>query len=402
MKKKAKNIFTLVLALVLSFTMLMPTYASSNTQAEIQASALKQLRLFKGVSANNFDLDRAPTRTEAMIMLISILGQQSKAANGSWTHPFTDVASWADKYIGYAYENGLTKGMSATEYGSGNADSDMYLTFMLRTLGYSDSAGDFSWDAPDTLASSCGILPSGLNSQNFMRADAVLVSWAALKAKMKDGSQTLSEKLMDMGAFNSEEYKAATLFADENGGVVVSDFAGFETAVNNENVKVIQIASDIDIPGELFVDRENGPETLIYVKEGVTLTIGGEFTTVGCFVTNDGTISISGTFDRGISNFTNNGTVTVKNGGTFASGMSDTYNYGTISTDNGGNLSIDRGTQFHNYGNIKNNGYTYIDNGGSLFNGTGKIANDGTMDIVSYFSGDTAGITGSGTVNDKR
>ena len=47
-------------------------------------------------------------------MLIRVLGKEPAALKSDWTHPFTDVASWADKYVGYAYENVLTKGVSAT------------------------------------------------------------------------------------------------------------------------------------------------------------------------------------------------------------------------------------------------------------------------------------------------
>lgn len=218
MKKKMKSFFALILIFALSFTLLIPVYAADTAPAETQASALKQLRLFKGVSASDFDLDRAPTRTEALVMLIRILGQESEALNGTWSHPFTDVASWADKYVGYAYEKGLTKGVSATELGTGNASSDMYLTFMLRALGYDDSAGDFTWDAPDTLAASIGILPDGVDTANFLRADVALISWAALEAKLKDGSQTLSQKLMDMKVFDPEEYASAKLFVEKDGG----------------------------------------------------------------------------------------------------------------------------------------------------------------------------------------
>ncbi len=401
MKKTAKRILSLALMLTLSLAMLLPACAAEANAADIQASALKQLRLFKGVDGN-FELNRALTRTEALIMLIRTLGKESEAVNGSFKHPFTDVMSWADKYIGYAYEKGLTKGVSATKLGSGNADSDMYLTFMLRALGYSDAAGDFAWDAPDALAASVGILPSGVDTADFLRADAVLVSWAALEARVKDGSQTLSQKLMDMKVLYSEEYESAKLFVQKDGGTAVSTFAELQTALNNKDVTAIQIGSDMDIPGEFLIDRENGPETLIYIKEGVTVTVSGELIALGCFFTNDGAMAITGTFDRGLNSLTNNGTITVKSGGTFCSGMTDTYNYGAVTVDNGGKLLVERGTQFYNYGNIGNDGYISVDNGGCLFNDAGKIANSGTIDLASYFEGDLSVITGTGTINDKR
>lgn len=404
MEKTVKRILSFTLILALSFmAMLVPAYAADTADAtETKAAALKQLRLFKGMSATDFDLDRAPTRTEAMVMLIRALGQEKEALSGSWSHPFTDVASWADKYIGYAYEKGLTKGMSSTQFGAGNADADMYLTFMLRALGYSDSAGDFAWDAPDTLAASVGILPAGVDTANFLRGDTALVSWAALEAGLKGGSQTLSQKLMDMKVFTSAEYDAAKLFAEKDGGVAVSTSAELQTAVDNKDVAVIQIASDMDISGELLFDCEAGPAVLIYIKEGVTLTVSGELIALGCSFTNDGSMAITGTFDRGLGSLANNGTITVKSGGVFESGMTDTCNYGAVAVESGGKLMIERGTQFYNYGNIANNGYVSVDNGGSLTNDTGKIVNNGAIDLASYFSGNLADITGTGTINDTR
>lgn len=402
MKKTVKGILSLMLAFALVFAVPIPAYAAGSGEAETKAEALRQLGLFKGVSDTDFALDRAPTRTEALVMLIRAMGRESEALGGSWPHPFTDVPSWAEQYVGYGYKNGLTKGVSATQFGTGNAGSAMYLTFMLRALGYDDSKGDFAWDAPDTLARAAGILPDGVDTSDFLRADVALVSWAALEAALKGGSRTLSQKLMEMGTFTSAEYTSARLFADEDGGTVVTTLGELQAAVADGNVTVIQIGSDMDISGELFVDREDGPETLMYIKAGVTLTVSGKFTVVGCFVTNSGGIVVNGTFDRGLGGLRNNGSVTVKSGGTLTSGMSDTYNRGTITVEHGGSLPIERGTQFHNCGSILNRGYIVADNGGSLFNSTGKIENNGIIDLNSYFEGNVEDIVGTGTVNDSR
>lgn len=165
------------------------------------AERLKALGLFQGVGTNpdgstNFDLARAPSRTEALVMLIRLLGKGEEALSGSWTHPFTDVPKWADKYVGYAYENKLTNGISASKFGTDNASCQMYLTFVLRSLGYSDAGGkDFSWNSPEALALSVGIMPEGIHTENFLRADVVMISEAALAAKLKDTSVTLSDKL---------------------------------------------------------------------------------------------------------------------------------------------------------------------------------------------------------------
>ncbi len=170
------------------------------------AEKLKALGLFQGVGTNpdgstNFDLARKPSRTEALVMLIRLLGKDNEVISGSWTHPFTDVPKWADNYVGYAYENKLTNGISATEFGTGTASYKTYLTFVLRALGYSDKGGvDFTWDMPDDLALSIGIMAAGMHHENFLRADVVLVSEAALSARLKDGSDLLLDKLIEDGA----------------------------------------------------------------------------------------------------------------------------------------------------------------------------------------------------------
>lgn len=189
--------------------------------AESLAYELKALNLFQGVGTNangstNFDLNRAPTRIEALVMLIRVLGKENEAEMGQWEHPFLDIPDWADCYIGYAYQKGLTNGVSDTLFGADDtAASYVYLTFMLRALGYSDkNSTDFSWNTPFALAQAVGISPEAMNTDDFLRADAVIVSHAAMSAKVKGSSTTLLEQLVSMGAVDQEsanEFVAGTI-----------------------------------------------------------------------------------------------------------------------------------------------------------------------------------------------
>lgn len=168
---------------------------------------LKELGLFKGVSNTEFELDRAPSRVEAIIMLIRVLGKENEALNGDLEHSFIDVEDWANNYVGYAYNNGLSNGVSKTEFGSENASSAMYLTFVLRSLGYSDVDGnDFSWDSPYELARTIGILPDCVDTDNFMRKDVAVISYAALSVKLNGSEQTLAEKLISANVFTHEQF----------------------------------------------------------------------------------------------------------------------------------------------------------------------------------------------------
>lgn len=180
------------------------------------ANRLKLLNLFQGGGTfpdggTNFEVDRPATRVEALVMLVRLLGREAEALGGSWEHPFTDVPAWADQYVGYAYEKGLTKGSSDTTFGVGDASSQMYLTFVLRALGYSDAEGeDFIWDAPEALARQVGLLQDGGISMNdFLRADAALVSEAALSAHIKGGTRLLRDQLISEGVFTQEQYDNA-------------------------------------------------------------------------------------------------------------------------------------------------------------------------------------------------
>lgn len=204
-----KKITAIILSAILSLNLFASAATSTDkfSLEESMASDLKELNLFKGVSETDFDLDRAPTRIEALVMLIRVLGQENVALSGTWSHPFTDVPAWADKYVGYAYSNGLTKGVSSNKFGSGNASSAMYFTFVLRALGYSDTNGeDFTWDNPFDFANGAGLDIVNVDIDNFMRSDVVTVSYAALSATLKDSSTTLASKLINAGVFSSDKF----------------------------------------------------------------------------------------------------------------------------------------------------------------------------------------------------
>lgn len=205
-----KRFLSVVLAVIIcvSCVPLAATAKRDLTKEEILAGELRDLGLFKGVSETDFALGRAPSRVEAVVMLIRVLGKEKEVTADKWRHPFTDVPAWADNYIGYAYSKGLTNGTSASTFGSGDASAAMYMTFMLRALGYSDTNGeDFTWSDPFTLAQETGIYPDSVNIKKFWRADVVLISHAALSAYVKGANATLARKLISDGVFTSDDFE---------------------------------------------------------------------------------------------------------------------------------------------------------------------------------------------------
>ncbi len=186
------------------------TPGTQNPQAEELAGKLKALGLFLGNESGNFDLDRAPTRVEALVMLIRALGEEAQAKAAGKTHPFTDVPAWADGYVSWGYAKGYTKGVSATGFGAESAaNCQMYLTFLLRALGYTEgSEGDFTYGQPYLLAYDRGILPTCVDFVDFKRADVVEATVAALFALEKGDFQTLHERLEKAGVFTAEQLTA--------------------------------------------------------------------------------------------------------------------------------------------------------------------------------------------------
>lgn len=182
------------------------------------AAALKQLHLFRGTLTGygqGFDLEAAPTRLQALIMFIRVLGEEEQALAWMGTTPFTDVAagSEAEKYVGYAYERGYTNGYSATQFRpAGAVNASQYTEFVLRAMGYSSAANTNLADVFQR-AMDAGVLTAGetamLQRDRFLRAELVYISYYALSAPLPNSGRTLGEQLMDAGVFTSWEWEAA-------------------------------------------------------------------------------------------------------------------------------------------------------------------------------------------------
>jgi hypothetical protein len=200
-----KRILSLLLAVILVCS-LVPTAFAASSEATDAANALHNLGLFNGTGTNAdgtpiYDLDRAPTRHEAVTMLVRLLGKGEEALAGTWETPFTDVAEWAKPYVGYAYANGLTAGTSETTFGGeATVTASQYLTFVLRALGYSSNT-DFKWDAAWELSDKIGMTDGRyhMNYSNFSRGDVAIISNSALYAKLADSDKKLIDVFNENG-----------------------------------------------------------------------------------------------------------------------------------------------------------------------------------------------------------
>ena len=136
-----KRLLTLLAsALLLTAALCVSASAADYTST---AEELSAIGMFRGTVNGGFELDRAPRRSEAAIMLVRLYGAEEEAAaayeSGEISHPFRDVSKTASPYVAWLYTKGITKGVTATTFNSGAACSAKnYVVFLLRALGYQD------------------------------------------------------------------------------------------------------------------------------------------------------------------------------------------------------------------------------------------------------------------------
>lgn len=191
---------------------------STSTDYNAIAAALKTMHLFQGSFTGygeGYDLEVAPTRLQALIMFIRVLGEEDEALAYTGSTPFTDITAGtqSEKYVGYAYSKGYTNGYSATTFRpSQTVTASQYMEFILRALGYSSADNkDLSGTLANALAN--GVITEGelasLQGGTFLRADLAYVSYYALDAAVSGSRQTLGDVLMDKGVFTAREKEAA-------------------------------------------------------------------------------------------------------------------------------------------------------------------------------------------------
>ena len=175
------------------------------------AVSLQALGLFRGGNGG-FELNRAATRTEALVMFLRILGREPAALASTAANPFTDVPDWAARYAAYANAEGLVQGVGEGRYdGSRQVSAQDYVTLLLRALGFREGS-DFTWATALDDAVRLGLLSAGerqlLAQTAFTRAQMAWVSWRALMTPNASGKLLLCV-LRDAGVVTRAQIAAA-------------------------------------------------------------------------------------------------------------------------------------------------------------------------------------------------
>ena len=269
MKRKLRMVLAGVLAVA---SLAMTAGAASYDNC---ADRLSDLGLFQG-TGNGYQLDRAPTRAEAATMLVRLLGAEAEAEELAYSAPFTDLDDWQKPYVQYLYDNGLTTGATATTFEPENTCSaQMYTTFLLRALGYSDAAGgDFTYTGAVDFGKSIGLVDyANCNETNFLRDHVAAMSLTALNTAVKDDADTkLLEKLVEDGAVaasaaddmlaffdNYDAYVAATAAMNEETKMDLSADVSANVTVADQQVMSLSMPMDM----KMDMDLENMDQSRI-------------------------------------------------------------------------------------------------------------------------------------------
>lgn len=180
------------------------------------ARALRDLGLFQGAGTSfgeGFDLHCAPTRAEGLVMFIRILGEEAEALSCAYTHPFTDVPTWLDRYVAWACHRGYTNGVGGGLFGTSQTISAVeYEEFLLRALQYS-VAGVHDYTTSLSRAVSCGALSAGeyqlLQEEPFLRAHVAYLSYYSLDTIISGSQLTLAQHLENIGLFTEDQLASA-------------------------------------------------------------------------------------------------------------------------------------------------------------------------------------------------
>lgn len=191
-----KRILSLFCALVLLAGAL-PSAAALQGDAARAADALATLGLIETAASGDDNLNAPATRAQAVVLLVALAGERKEAEADTWISGFTDVPVWAHAEITYAAHRGWASGTALTEFRpDSTVTANAWFTFLLRMLGYSDKAGDFTVPDAALFAQQIG-LAARTYSGGLTRGQLYQSAMDAMTFSYKDGSATVIGRLVE-------------------------------------------------------------------------------------------------------------------------------------------------------------------------------------------------------------
>ena len=123
------------------------SYTDVTSKENVEAiEVLKAVGVMTGDENGNFNPNKQVTRAEMAVVMANLLDLKVEDFKGA-SLPFTDVPEWAVPYVAACYADGITAGISATQYGSNNSVTTAQAALMMmKALGYFQYSRDFGSD----------------------------------------------------------------------------------------------------------------------------------------------------------------------------------------------------------------------------------------------------------------
>ena len=305
-----KRLVTLLVTALLMTAALCVSASAADYQSA--AEDLSAIGMFRGTVSGGFELDRAPKRSEAAIMLVRLYGAEEEAAaayqSGEISHPFKDVGPIASPYVAWLYTKGITKGATATTFNSNAACTDKnYVVFLLRALGYEDGK-DFQYAESLTFAEKLGFYQADYFEGPFLRDDLAAITLQALATDKKGGETYLLKSLIDTGAVDATKAKNLTEKIENYRGLTRATDA--VDSVSQDTNSLTQARGTVQYAGDTMdVSFDSSTREKIVLRNG-KVQLSSETK-----ITQNGETTESGTWikDGWLYLYTKDGGVTAKN-----------------------------------------------------------------------------------------
>ena len=191
------RILSLLCALVLVLGMI-PSAMALECETTRTADTLATLGLVQG-NGTDYALDAPATRAHAAVLLVRLAGAEQAAKNDLWISGFRDVPAWAHTPITYAAHQGWITGVTTLDFKPDNTlTANAWCTMLLRMLGDSDKAGDFTVGEAAVFARRIGLVSQSYEG-TMTRGDVFQTMYDALFFTYKDANETVMDRLVKRG-----------------------------------------------------------------------------------------------------------------------------------------------------------------------------------------------------------
>ena len=273
------------------------SYADVDSADNVEAiEVMKAVSVMVGDENGNFNPDKNVTRAEMAVVMANLLDLQVEDFVGA-SIPFTDVPEWAHSFVAACYADGITGGISATQYGSNNSVTATQAALMLlKALGYFQYGSDFGTDwqvATIKQASNVGLFEGIDSARNaaMTRNEVAQIALNALESTLVEpdgtpGNITTSDgTVINLGSVtykdrqsSNEKYKAISKEKGSDSDKFTMELG--EDLFNGDLEKVAKQSDDFGRPAhvweykndEIVTAADSADETYVVDDNGLKLS----------------------------------------------------------------------------------------------------------------------------------